>query len=267
MSILLKIDSSTGGVPGNGQTTDNFEIFYPSGIPIDNVNEWEIALVKANFVNSIFNVSAKMGNNTIAYTVTTLFTPVTYSISFSDGTYSLSDINSLVVSYQTARGHLISGNPYFTITGSLNTLKTDIFIEDYSATTISGISVDVQNMRTILGFTTTPVNSIGDNFSQNVANLSNGIVSLDIHCSIIKDSFDSYKSGDILYNVPVTSNPGYLQVVSPYELIYLPLNVSDRIVRIQMRITDQNQNSINFNGENVSYLLHLRKKRAPVSLL
>jgi hypothetical protein len=90
--------------------------------------------------------------------------------------------------------------------------------------------------------------------------MTNSIVSADIRCSLVTNSYDSYIPSTILYSFPITALSGNFQVVEPYRKIYLPLNIQSTIYFLRMQLTDQLGRQLYVQNQNVSYLLHLRKK-------
>jgi hypothetical protein len=86
--------------------------------------------------------------------------------------------------------------------------------------------------------------------------------SLLIHCDIINQSYINSDTSDVLYSFVPNSAPGSnIQVQPKPSMIYLPLKIPDFIYKIRMYITDQLNRTVNFNGEPITYMLHLRKQK------
>ena len=85
------------------------------------------------------------------------------------------------------------------------------------------------------------------------------IETINIECDIIQGSYINGVSTNILYTFPAFSVPlGYKIVKEQVVPIYFPLNV--RVIsRIRIRIIDQKERIVNFNGETINMSLHLRQ--------
>jgi hypothetical protein len=290
-SILLKIDSDTSNAVLNGYTTDDFSVNFPSGIALGDPSQWEMALVRCVFTNAVFNISASKNNNTLTYygmTIANLSTTVlpsvgvtnySRSVTIPDGNYTIQEINSLLTFTQTSHGDVMGGNPMFQLSINNNTLKTQVSFNPLITLSSNPNAVYLdftsnnQQLGNLLGFGTRSnysgfsgkyysVSSIqgGLQSSVNVANMTNSIVSADIRCSLVTNSYDSYIPSTILYSFPITALSGNFQVVEPYRKIYLPLNIQSTIYFLRMQLTDQLGRQLYVQNQNVSYLLHLRKK-------
>jgi len=77
--------------------------------------------------------------------------------------------------------------------------------------------------------------------------------------TIAGGSYDNSLGSDILYSFVPQSGRGSSIHIEPNYPIYVPVNEVMYINRIQMRITDQLGRRVNFNGEPVTYFLHIRK--------
>ena len=85
-----------------------------------------------------------------------------------------------------------------------------------------------------------------------------GFSAINIHCNIISGAKDNGKDTDILYTFNLTEPPGYLINIIPTNI--LCQNVSkDRIEYIEFHITDEHGRPIDFNGDVLSFTLHIVK--------
>jgi hypothetical protein len=90
------------------------------------------------------------------------------------------------------------------------------------------------------------------------ADITNGVLSLEVNCSLVMSSYSNGNIGSIIQSVVPTTSPGSNITIVPNPVIYLP--VENKVInRIRMWVTDSRGNAINFNGEQVTYMLHLRK--------
>lgn len=261
MSILIKLDSSSiGTVKGQfGNTSDDFTVYYPSGLSLDNPKDWEVALVKMSFTYNIFNISDIYNNRTFKYknAVGTLRT-----LTIPEGSYNIEELNNWFILQQEELGDFVGGTQIFELKPNYSTLRAYFEIEAGLGTT--AIILDTGNLYQLLGFSVAQKNTelkASLNYGDDNANINNGIISLNINCSIATGSFDNARASNILYSAGLRATPGDIQDEEPSKLIYLPLNISDAIYRINMKITDQQNRPISLNNEPVSYVLHLRKKK------
>lgn len=258
--MLLTLDSSSL----TNQSSQDFTVYFASPL---NVRKGihEIALVRANLWYSYYNISSAMGNNIIAYTNNS---SQTRTVTFPDGNYTLTAINTYLESVMLANGDytLTSGiyTYYISILPDYTTLKVQITLSNTYT-----IDLTRSTFNTLLGWNQAVYNFTGSQEGTSSANINNNINSLLIHCDIVGSSYQNNILSDVLYtfvpNVPPGSN---ISVEASPALIYLPLRIPDLIQKIRMYLTDQQNNIINLNSQPVTYLLHLRKQKLlPPTLL
>lgn len=71
----------------------------------------------------------------------------------------------------------------------------------------------------------------------------------------------SYKNGKlhhIIYQFFPNVPPGYKIVEAPSNIVYLPINVKT-ISNVTVKIQDQDDKLLNFQGETITIRLHLKK--------
>lgn len=252
MSIFLSLDSS-------GQTLNppnDFTISFSRPIDVSD-GQYEIALVRSNLWYSWSNVSAAKGNNKIRYYSTYNIIGWRPMITLPDGQYTIADINSFLVNAMTDNGDYItspSGVKQYPITISPNysTLKVDIAI-------LPSFQLDftVSTLCILLGWTQQIVTTSGT--GSTLANINDSINSLLIHCSLVASSYKNGIQGDIIWSFIPNTPPGSNIDVEVKNLIYLPIYEPAQISNIRMSITDQLNRTIDFKGEPVTYLLHIRR--------
>ena len=85
------------------------------------------------------------------------------------------------------------------------------------------------------------------------------IETINIECNLIQGSYINGESSNILYTFPAFSVPlGYKIIEKPFSSIYFPLNVRT-ISEMRIKVIDQKERLINFNGEIININLHLRQ--------
>ena len=245
MSYLLKLDSK------NAAKSDDFEVEYTQPIPAP--GSWEIALIRSFVWYSYYNVSAAYGTNIIRYSKNAGSTWET-NITIPDGIYSVTDINNVIQAELKLRGdwNSIDETHYITIKPNFNTLRVEVELSNnYQVDFTAG------SIRTLLGF-----DSIIATVSQsatNLADITRGVNSLVINCSLTDAGYQNQFSGNGLYSFLPDSPPGSNIQIIPSEPIYLPVN-TQMITRIRVWITDQQNRRVDLSGEDVTYLLHIRKR-------
>lgn len=81
---------------------------------------------------------------------------------------------------------------------------------------------------------------------------------LNIHCNLVSESYVNGKRSHLLYSIPFNFYTGHRIYEYPKDIIYMPIQ-ADRISVMELRITDQNDNYINFQTEEVTLVLHLKE--------
>ena len=110
----------------------------------------------------------------------------------------------------------------------------------------------------LLGFTSTTLTASAS--STKPVDITNGITSLNIRCSIATGSIDANgNNSDLLFSFTPDVSPYSYITKNPTNPIYVPINTNNQISQITMRITDNQNRDVDLRGEPVNYLLNLRK--------
>ena len=83
-----------------------------------------------------------------------------------------------------------------------------------------------------------------------------GFSTINIHCNVISGIKDNRNNRDILYTFTLTEPPGYLINNIPTNILYQNVT-KDRIEYIEFYIKDEHGRPIAFNGDVISFTLHL----------
>jgi len=78
-----------------------------------------------------------------------------------------------------------------------------------------------------------------------------------LECNIISGSYVDNTPNHTLYEFGINVSARYKIIVTPLNLIYLPINC-DEIRPLSIHIVDQNGDLVNLRGENVSIRMHIR---------
>ena len=117
------------------------------------------------------------------------------------------------------------------------------------------INFDIENsIAPLLGFRKI-VYKKSKNTSQKIVDIM-GFSTINIHCYVISGVKDNGKNTDILYTFTLAEPPGYLINIIPTNILYQNVN-KDRIEYIEFHIKDEHGGPIDFNGDVLSFTLHL----------
>jgi len=256
MSILLTLDQSYT----DGGVSHDFETLFDSPIPIP--EKWEIALQRCDTWYSFFNISAEKGNNTFKYTNDSA---VERSVTIPDGVYSLSQLQAYLHYVMRQNSDYTTdgdGNPVYSIyiQANYSTLKSEITISDGYELNIAATE---SRLYELLGFEATSVSSAltdGTHISDGLADVTDGLNSMQIHVSLVSESYMGSSGSDVIFSFIPTVSPGSPITIEPRQKVYLPIRSNDGYIRnVRCHLTDQQGRVLDLNGEKLTVSLHLRK--------
>jgi hypothetical protein len=265
MSKLIRLNSNSSSAVG---TSDNFTVTFNHPIKQSESSEekqyyLEISLVHVAVWYSWHNISSEFNNNVFKYSHNGVDWQ---TVTLSNGIYSISDINSHLQDIMLQNGHYEENNGQYTyplaFIADTNVNRVKVYVKPSS-----NYELDLQdangNFRNLLGFDSQIISDEGYSIAENNPDITNGLSTLDVHCSLVsgESAFSNGSSGDILYSFSPNAgeSPGSHISREPARPIALSCNTNN-ITNINMRITDQNENRISFNGEHVTYLLRIQEK-------
>ncbi len=237
---------TTGAVTG---TASNFSISFPGGLVFEAGTK--VALQSLSMTLSYTNINSAANNQTIGYRVTSGATSSTF-ITIPPGSYNVSDISNLLQATPA-----IGNNIQLSV--NLNTIQCNVILAP-------GFSLDLTQgtLWQYLGFSSAQLlsNTTGANVtftSTTVVNI-NTVNLILVHCNLIAGSgtFNNGIISDVIASFPPSVGPGQLQTYSPYQLIYQSMT-SYGWQTINVYLTDQNNNPLDLNGQQVSVSLVFSK--------
>ena len=83
-----------------------------------------------------------------------------------------------------------------------------------------------------------------------------GFSTINIHCNVISAVKDNGNNTDILYTFTLKEPPGYLINIIPTKILYQNVT-KDRKKYIEFHIKDEHGRPRDFNGDVLSFTLHL----------
>lgn len=246
MSIVLRLNSDNA----LGSSSD-FTTSYPNQIDCQG---WEIGLHSCTLYYSWTNISSSAGNNIIRYS-TDAFETVETDITIPDGIYSITDLNAFIASQLFLRGHYTGTalEPVYSlaILPNMNTLRTVVYLAgDYQLDMSAGY------LYQLLGLESKIYEATEQGISK--VDVNGGIDQLYINLDVIDESYSGDSRSEAIYSFTPSSGPGSSLIETPVNMIYLGFNRRN-FSKIRCRITDQNNNLIDFNGESSNITLHMRK--------
>ena len=236
------------------------------------LNTTKLGLIRLSVYNSVFNVNRR--NNQFLYASTVIeddealprapssdpnFNPISTSrpnitsilnhnykgipllcSTITPGAYELTDIAELIK--EETDGNVI-------IEPDKNTMKCLMEIKQ------GALSFDIENsLASLLGFRKI-IYKKGRYKSQTLIDIM-GFSTINIHCNVISGATDNGRHTDILYTFNLTEPPGYLINIITTNILYQNVT-KDRIEYIEFHIKDERGRPKDFNGDVLSFTLHL----------
>ena len=219
------------------------EKFYFSEPTLDSS---KLGLIRLSVYNSVFNVNRR--NNQFLYDTRGEGPCSPGSPTWTDtrilavipGAYELIEIAELIK--EETNGNVI-------IEHDKNTMKSLMEIKQ------GAINFEIENsIAPLLGFRKI-VYKKGKYTFQKIVDIM-VFSTINIHCNVISGVKDNGNNTDILYTFTLTEPPGYLISIIPTNILYQKVT-KDRIEYIEFHIKDEHGRPIDFNGDLVSFTLHL----------
>jgi hypothetical protein len=216
-------------------TTFSPPIILPEGY------KYELGLLNFDTYNSMPNVDD--GCNSLKFSIDNGIT--WQCIDIPQGAYEIEAITGYLHNENASKDfHFI---PNFN-TGKIN-------LESALASTIYDFA-DKDSIGKILGFSN-QLSGSKTYTSDRMVNISN-VNQFLIQCDIIKGSTLNGKTMPVLYSFNPAVPPGYQINEKPLVPVYMPIT-TNRIDKIRIWITDQENNILNLRGENMTLRLHIRR--------
>lgn len=232
----------------NGDSSELACNLFP---PLEVENNSEIALISFQGYNSIPNITPS--NNCVAILVRQGAIQdddfYNHYIEIPTGSYEVSAIETYI------KNNLPEEVKFFELKPNLTTLKCELKCSN-------AVSFAVANsIGPMLGFTGLI------EYDANVMHESEQIIKItsvnciNVSCNLITSSFvDGTLSHNIHQFYPHV-NPGYKITEIPRHLVYYPLT-TNFITHVELRITDQKGNLIDFRGEPITIRLHMKRSHS-----
>ncbi len=238
----------------SGSTSD-FRITLPNAIELNRNLDYEIALIRFEAYNSLYNITSL--NNNFRY----FNGNVWKNIIIPPGAYEVVGINNEIQRQMKLNNDVTITNGvttyYFNLYPNLSTLRsiidlTNNYQVDFTDSTIPN------NLRNILGYNAGIYSGLY-NQSQNIIMIQT-FDSIFINCDLCTNSYLNNNNIQALRSFTANSVPvGYKVIIEPSKPIWLPLIKSKRSFNdYHVWISDENGNIVSFNGETINLTLWLR---------
>lgn len=195
-----------------------------------------------------YNISATLNNNQFRY----FNGSSTHNMSIPDGLYSLSSYFDIIKRRMTYIGDNASNINY-----NFNTYNGTVTIQVTPPYTFSIIEPNMN----LLGFISTQI--ITDIATSNNPVCFTPYKMLYVHLKQLKNNFNYYNGmkSDILAKIPVTNDNFGTLVRCKFDLPYITILDNTTINSLELTITDENNNIVDFHGMPVVYTLEISKNK------
>ena len=218
-----------------------FDVYFKDPIPIK--SQCSIGLLSATVWHSWHNISSKFDNNKLK-----IFHNLRWqTLTIPDGNYDADHLNYWIED-------VLQCSDDCPIRFDVNSATNRFLI------ILDKCQVDLSEgkLHELLGFEP-KIYKEAINTGEHNGNISRGVDRVLIHCSLVSDSYQNKFSSDILYSFTPTSPPGALINIEPFKPKYLPIRGRDYIYSIGIRLTDQLNRPINFNGEILTFVFDIKE--------
>lgn len=270
MSFLVSLDSTRRS--NQNDETDNYVTVFTPNLQLYKKEGymWTVALHKATMWYSFYNISESLYQNS-KLEVSDDGGATFHVIQIPDGIYNIYDLNSRIQSLITSHPSLGAGSN-LSLIPNFNQLRIQVFITPASNYQVRFDPVltnpNGSNFYLLLGFDFAQANAtIGAPITDasgvvegvNPADITNGLDNLYIRCSLVRGSYFGGELSKTLFSFVPNSPPGSSIEVIPANPIYVPVQDENGTLReIRMSIVDNLGRRVNFNGEDIQYLLHFK---------
>jgi hypothetical protein len=232
----------------------NIDINFPTPLDLNYDFNYEIGLLWFSCYNTVYNIKKEINGYLHCKFLDSKGNTVKCSVALEDGAYELDEITK-------------------EINNQINKIaKNDINLIQFLPDKKTGKSIIKVKHETEIHFT--PPDTFRDllGFQNKVYHIQAGqsitsenivqithINTINIECDCISESYYNGQASNIIYSFPSNTVPkGYKIIERMNPPIYLPLN-KKYISQIRIRIVDDHNNLINFNGEEICFALHLKQ--------
>lgn len=227
---------------GKGKSS-NFTIKLNPPVILNPNKDYMVALVNSELWYSWYNVTTS--NNNFKYFNGTDWV----TVKVPPGAYNIKDINEEIKNQINDEG---DNDEFVTLTANFNTSKTILRVNDNYK-----VDFDIDDgLRDLLGYDGKTL-SAGRHIGDKQINITN-IHTVLIKCSLVSSSYLNGSTSDVIFNFSPNLPPGSLLSVQPNQLLYIPISRTEQISSITMKVTNQDDEEIEFNGERTTFFIAIK---------
>ncbi len=216
---------------------------------------YKIALLWFSAYNTVFNIIEGV-NNMFYFYHEDDEEPNVIKVKLPSGAYEFSQIN-----YEIDRQiKLLGMKSVIKLTIDKTTSKTQLTLLRDDLV----VCFDFEHsLKDLLGFTQSRYHYSEENkgiiISEKIINITK-LSTINVECSIIRNSYMNGQQKNILYSFPSYTVPiGFKIIERISHPIFLPVHKTSTISAITIRIVDENDELVNFNGEEIALALELKQ--------
>lgn len=229
----------------DGKTSSLRTTLFPA-LHLQQDKIWEVTLLDFTTYNSIPNITEDVNNKFHYYKKKRSSDGSQFmeTVTLNTGSYEIESINEELQKKM--------GKENIEIKANNSLLRTEIksrFYIDFKQPKSLGM---------LLGFppSTEILEPNKTHIGPNTVNIIK-VNTINIMCNIVQGSYKNGGNHHILHTFYPTVAPGFKIIEKPHNLVYLPLNTTS-ISDIEVSILDQDDNPVDFRGEDISLRLHIR---------
>ena len=230
--------------------SSEFEVSYFPSLDLDD-KKWELGLLNFQAYNTIPNIDTR--NNKFH------FDDGKGVIEIPTGSYEIKQISEYLSEkineyYQKNNKNSSEGDDELKVLileGNTKTLKTEIWCI-YSMDFTQDHSIGA-----FLGFFKEILSAKETHISESTLNISKVNV-IRIITNITTGAYVNNKPTPSIFEFALAIDPGFKISITPQNIIYFPIIVKN-ITNLHIKVVDQDFDLVDFRGESISILLHLRE--------
>ena len=222
--------------------TDFTTVFNPP-LELRSKRGYEIAMIDLETFYSFYNITEK--NNIIKYENNGRIKTIT----IPPGSYEMKGLNKEIMRQLSSNGDT---KAFFLFPNS-NTFKSILKINTGYTVRFS----HENSIKKILGFTQDSYNA-GIHHSEKLVNILS-INSIFVHINVVNGSIVNGIKNPVIYTFFPKVSPGFKIIQRPVNPIYLPIPLTS-IRDFHVKLTDQDNNILDNNGEKLTIRFHVRER-------
>jgi hypothetical protein len=257
----IPITLASSKVDKSVYSSSDFTVRFSPPLHLGSLN-YAVACTKLNAWYSTHNIASDLSNNTWMYSNDG--GDSFESVTIPDGNYSVPDLDSYLKSdvYYPAGDY----NPN-SVSGATGINDVEYLIHLIPNYNTNRVKIRLDDAEHVVGFT--GANNLAEFLGHDeeivtetktgasIPEVSNGVDTWVLHCDLVSKGYSNGNSSDVLLSFTPDVPPQAAFDVEPYNPTYIQVN-KETISSIRIRLTDQNDNLLDLEGEDVVISLSLK---------